>query len=80
MINYYYSQIYYSSNLGEATSVIAAAPTPTLMPQSGSIEPPTGWVFAGILLILLVMMLYRSIKRFVLKLLKKDQPSNSRKK
>jgi hypothetical protein len=74
----YYSQSYTSSNLGDTTSVIVAAPTPTPAAQSGSIEPPTGWVFAGILLILLGMMLYQSIKRFVLKILKKDQPSNTR--
>jgi hypothetical protein len=80
MINNY-TQTYHISNNGDTTSMIAAAPTPPpVTPQSGSVEPPVGWVFAGILLILLVMMLYQSIKRFVLKLLKKDRPTNSRRK
>ena len=80
MINYY-TQTYHISKSGDTTSMIAAAPTPTpVTPQPGSMDPPVGWVFAGILLILLVMMLYQSIKRFILKLLKKDRPTNSRRK
>lgn len=76
MINYN-SQTYNSNNLGDTVSVIAAAPTLTpATGQSGTTDPPVGWVFAGIMLILLLMMLYRSIKRFVLKLLKKEQPSS----
>lgn len=78
MINYNI-QPYNSNNLGEITSIIVAAPTPTpVTPQSGTNDPPVGWVFAGILLIMLVLMLYQSIKRFVLKLLKKDHHSNTR--
>jgi hypothetical protein len=65
--------------LGAPTPVIAASPTPDPSNHPTATEPPTGWVFAGILVILLIMMMYQSIKRFVLKLLKKNQPINSKK-
>jgi hypothetical protein len=34
-------------------------------------EPPTGWILAGFLILLLIGMLYQQIKRFILKKFKK---------
>ena len=67
-------------DLSGTNSILATTPTPAVQTPAAQIDPPTGWVFAGILLILLGMMLFNTIKRFVLKLLKKDKPNSSRRK
>jgi hypothetical protein len=34
-------------------------------------KPPTGWILAGLLILLLIGMLYQQIKRFILKKFKR---------
>ena len=62
-------------DLSGTNSILATTPTPAVQTPAAQVDPPTGWVFAGIMLILLVMMLFNTIKRYILKLLKKDKPN-----
>lgn len=54
-----------------------AVSTPTPVPDYAvvPIEAPTGWVMAGFLALLLLIMLYKNFKRFIINLYKKSKAS-----
>jgi hypothetical protein len=54
-------------------SSIAATPTPVPDYVKVPMEAPTGWVMAGILVVVLVLMLFQSLKKLIISLLKKPQ-------
>ena len=57
------------------TYMIPLINTPTPIPDYVKVpmNAPTGWVMAGILIIILILMLYQTLKRFVLGLVRKTQ-------
>ena len=52
---------------------LAATPTPVPDYAIVPIEIPTGWVMAGFLALLLLIMVYKSFTRFVVNLFKKKK-------
>jgi hypothetical protein len=59
------------SPVGKQHIPIAATPTPVPDFAVVPTEAPTGWVMAGFLALLLLIMLYKNIKRFIIGLFKK---------
>lgn len=61
------------SPIGNQQPSIAVTPTPVPQYEVVPIEIPTGWVIAGLLALLLLVMLYQSFKRFVIGLFRKKK-------
>lgn len=59
----------------EVSLIFVADPTPTfynpLVREVANSPPPLGWIIAGFLLLLLVLMIYQKIKNFIKKIFKK---------
>jgi hypothetical protein len=57
--------------------IFAGKPTPTVnnpwIRGTTTAEPPTGWILAGFLLLLLIVMLYQQFKSFVKRVFRKKQ-------
>jgi hypothetical protein len=54
-------------------SSIAATPTPVPDYVKVPMEAPTGWVIAGALVVILVFMLFQSLKKWIISLLRKPK-------
>jgi len=61
------------SSLGYHQNTIAVTPTPAPEYAVVPIEIPTGWVMAGFLVLLLIIMLYQNFKRFIIGLFRKKK-------
>jgi len=70
----------FSYHRDAANAVLAPTPIPVQTEQPVNTDPPTSWVFAGVLLILLILMLYKSIKRSILRILNSNKAAGSKKK
>jgi hypothetical protein len=50
---------------------ILVTPTPASAFAQDKVDPPSGWVIAGVLVIILVAMLYQSFKKLIASLFRK---------
>jgi hypothetical protein len=67
-----YTEFYFPSS-GEHQVSIGVTPTPVPDYPSVPVEIPTGWVMAGFLALLLLMMLYQNFKRLIVGLFRKKK-------
>lgn len=70
MVEFFLFHVFGQVGIGPATF---GTPTPIPDYIKVPIVAPTGWVMAGILIVVLTLMLFQSLKRFIISLFKKPK-------
>ncbi|WP_062191048.1 hypothetical protein [Anaerolinea thermolimosa] len=69
----------FNSFFSQAIDFILKNPTPTvnnpLVRELTEKTPPVGWTIAGFLILLLMMMIYQQIKKYILERFRKKRPA-----